>query len=86
MCHTSEIKLVYASGAGVRRCQLKEEKLIHVGYLKKKIHEVCRATLIHQVASTKVHERRRLETLSAMGAKYARIRRASGNLGIYLYY
>jgi hypothetical protein len=55
--------LVYASGAGVRRCHLKEEKLIHVGYSKKKIHEVCRATLLHQVASTKVQERRRLETL-----------------------
>jgi hypothetical protein len=30
----------------------------------KQIHEVCRATLIHQVASTRVHERRRLETIS----------------------
>jgi hypothetical protein len=28
------------------------------------IHEVCRATLLHQVASTKVQERRRLETIS----------------------
>jgi hypothetical protein len=43
---------------------LKEEKLIQAGYSKEQIHEACRTTLLHQVTSTKVHERRRLETIS----------------------
>jgi hypothetical protein len=38
---------------------------------EKQIHGACRATLLYQVASTKVQERRRLETMAKL-ARYTR--------------